>query len=69
MAAAPRSGGGWRQLFWFAVAFTGLPVGAFVAILIFLCWAAMPRAKKPPAKAELQQASLCLLYTSDAADE
>jgi DNA-binding helix-hairpin-helix protein with protein kinase domain len=29
-----------------------------VAILIFLCWAAMPRAKKPPAKAELQQASL-----------
>jgi DNA-binding helix-hairpin-helix protein with protein kinase domain len=26
-----------------------------VAILIFLCWAAMPSAKKPPSKAELQQ--------------
>jgi flagellar motor protein MotB len=33
MAAAPRSGGGWRQLFWFAVAFTGLGFAGYVYLI------------------------------------
>ncbi len=33
MAAAPRSGGGWKQLFWFAVAFTGLGFAGYVYLI------------------------------------
>ncbi len=33
MAGAPRSGGGWKQLFWFAVAFTGLGFAGYVYLI------------------------------------
>ena len=33
MAGAPRSGGGWKQLFWFAVAFTGLGFAGYVYVI------------------------------------
>jgi hypothetical protein len=32
-AAQPRSGGGWKQLFWFAVAFTGLGFAGYVYLV------------------------------------
>ncbi len=32
-AAQPRSGGGWKQLFWFAVAFTGLGFAGYVYLI------------------------------------
>jgi len=31
--AQPRSGGGWKQLFWFAVAFTGLGFAGYVYVI------------------------------------
>jgi len=31
--APPRSGGGWKQLFWFAVAFTGLGFAGYVYVI------------------------------------